>query len=279
MANHQVATGTMAAALAPIVTTSAVYYDVADTLDLITTPLLKGRIFGSVAWAVDAQILNTARALFWNAFALARVADDPVNKLEDFMNIVHERIHNDELALYEMGFDEGPLTTARKLLWLRNTYHERAMQYDDKYKPLTLEEMLERERPEQVRGQSRENLRTLAEFSAEGDTDQVKVIEQMLIKQAEDQALNNFETRKLINPLIGQILRKLEPIECQFYELDTTAQRRVIEASQRAVDRTLTDLARRASPIEFAIMAREGLSTRKELSTVLTAPKFKRDET
>jgi len=279
---------TLAAALtqAGVVSSNFVYFDLMDDLDdRLSNGELKARVFSSLAWNMDMTVINTARSLFYDAYR----ETTEVNTIDAFntfmMNV------RDMSAAGQHSHDIGFENTASydqlvNLLNMRHYWHDFARASATReYKPKTLLELMTSEKQQAVSSLDRQKLSMLAEFAADGDSEQTKQMLSVLIERQDIRFKDAFEVRRKIAPSINAIIMRatdsaaiLNDGQCpHFHMLPLTSQQRFTRSGVSAIERALSDMGtmRSITMMEFALYLKEGGMAMKALNEVLKAPKFR----
>jgi len=276
-------------AIAKVVNSSYVYFDLHETLkSLLPHELLYARVLSSLAWTLDTNIVNNARGVVYDLYSEA-MATGTIDSWAEFINALKE-IEASEANAVLNGFEEtGNFKVLVELLNQSKSWHDQAEAAADraeiKYRKRSLEELLANEQPQRVDTFTRDNLATIAKHVAKGDTNRERITTEMLIRQRTNQAASQHEQRQKLQPAVLRVLHEAQRRcdnagydneDIAFHTLPLAVQVRMIEATIRIIERTLTDLSgyRQITPIAFAGITAEGFDAMDHLKLVLKAPKY-----
>lgn len=245
-----------------------------DPIDFVSTRVTHDRakqsILSSMAWSIDMLLLGTLRSLFFSVFRDMQANGD-IDSYNEFLATMSEK-EGAEANLVEQGFTNraGDIDTARKLMLLRQEWHDAALRgASADRRMLTVEELLRSERPQQVTALTRAKLEALAEDDAGGDKELAAEVLKELLLREEMQALDRHESNKQRVPAMCHMAHFIEATgtanSAEFSELPLDVRKRLILSIQRSISQATQRLTsdRSVSVIEF-------LAVRKELKAVAT---------
>lgn len=276
-----------AMAQAGIVASNYKFFDLFDTLDdKLMDGELKSRVFASLAWVCDMQAINAARGVFYETY----VEETEVNTIDAFNEFVvncAEIAANDQHGR-EIGFSgSNSWGKLMQLLRLRVDLHDQAGRYATRrYDPKSLSAIMANERQQQISNIDRQKVEAMAEAMADGDDELKKLMVEQLLLVHGERFQKSFETRRKTAPAIMGVITRAQHLlkvdahgqyeHMAFHDLDETIQINFIEQAVKAVDRALADMAvmRSITVPEYAVYLKEGAMIKRELGTVLKAPKY-----
>ena len=187
MATHRVPAGTVERVL-----TGTNFFDPMDTIvDKLErfTPLLS-RVSASMAWQLDATIINQARTVLFERWDSVGELD---REIEDPFNNFCQRV-GDDLNHPELYQDESAERTLALLLGLSPMWHDAAASQHDRddrramYNPKALSQLMIDEKPRFAKGDTISKWQLSAAKSAKKTADAMRANEQAHVKTLADQA-------------------------------------------------------------------------------------------
>ncbi len=263
------------------------FFDIMDTLDTVLVhPLMKARVLSSMAWSMDASIINVARNVFWDTHKEASVN----GHIDDFANFINTMadMQANENYVEDLGFElgAGRLQQLSLMLKLSVDWHDKAEQAavaaGVKYTPKGFEELMASEKVQVLDTLSKAKLDALIEATFEGEEHTPEEIEQakkMLTAQQQERLQQMHASRQAVAPAVLRIISYGAYRECDatdFWQLPVDAQARMVTAAIRSIQRTMTDLAgyKAITVIEYVGLIKESKAAERALNDVLKTPRF-----
>lgn len=268
-------------------TVSAINYDPLDHLDtILPNDKLRARVVSSLAWYTDVLITGEARGLFYKLYEIAQTeglsieAGTSVNNYNDFLKLMQSK-EQQEANLVEQGFMEGSgVQTLRKLLLLRQTYHDAAVGLSNRHRAPTIEELLANERPMKITTLTKDKLRALAKHMSDDDNDKETMLFDELVKRENQRAADMHKRRMEIAPILTSMISFIEHTGtddvAELSDLPVDMRKRLIENIAKSIDRSVSELAsdRSTNAIEYCSVLIEGKAARQAVERVLAHPIF-----
>lgn len=275
---------TNATAIATAVQSSFSHYNVLDTIEDITHPTLKAMVLSSMEWSIKTQCINQARNVFYQ---VRKDADDMVTEggLSEFVNAIAGLEANAQYNT-DLGFAQNgsAITKVAQLMQSAQQWYDKAETAHGSakmtFKCKTFEELVADEKVRLLDDNTKSKISAYGSMIARGDVTKQALITEALIKQQQNNQINQAKSRELVAPAVMTILGMAEyrggGEEIEFYELDTDVQKRLISAAKGAVERSMTTLAtwRGVSMKDYADLLLDGFKAIEELDAVLNSTKF-----
>lgn len=261
------------------------HFDVLDTIENITHPLLKAMVLGSMEWSIKTQCINIARDVFYRVRESAGEHENAIDNFNEFINAMAELKANEQYNT-DLGFEEntGALQQLAMLTTIRQTWYDQAEMAHGSaklpFKTKSYEELIAAEKVRNVDAEIAGNLGALAEFASKGDPDKAARAKEALIRQQQIKFASQHSTRQLIAPAVVNIITMAEyraTDDVSFWQLANETQERLITATRSAIERNLATLAtwRGVTQFEYATaVLPDAFTAIDELTAVLASPKF-----
>lgn len=241
-----------------------VYWDLLDTLSEVKNQTLRMKIAENLTYAVGGLVLAKANAL---VYEVRRAMEENV-ALEQ----ISLMLESDGWRSAMQGFN-NPLADLSSLIGFRRRLVDEAelaaSAVGKVVKIKTLATMVQEEEARPLRKDQITNLRTIAEFTCE-DPHDVDEVHKALVNMHTQKTEHWVHLRKMMAPATLFVIEKASGMheDASFYALPAEIQQRIIEQTNRAIDKVSSGLAVNGmTPLEFGPMFAGGLALKRELST------------
>lgn len=271
---------------APVAQSTYAHYDVMDTIENVTHPMLRAMVLGSMEWSVSAAIINLARDTFYRLRDAQQHTETTIDDFNEFINTVAELKANEQYN-QTLGFEEngGAMQQLALLVGIKHHWYDLAEiahgSAKMRFAPRTYEELIASEKVRSVDDEMKTNLEALAAFASRGDAKRAEVAKEQLLKQQQFKFASQHASRQLVAPAVVNIINMAEyrnaGAQPEFWQLPVEMQERLITSTRKAIERTLETLAtwRGITAVEYATaILPDAFAAIDELDTVLKAPKF-----
>ena len=249
-----------------------------DPLDLVenTNAYLKYEVLSGMAWRLDNTCIATARSLF---FGMRTARHDTIDDFNEFINEVAELKANESYNV-DLGFEEnaGLLQSLSMLLVLRKHWHDHAemagVVIGAKYAPKTLEELVDSEKKQELRGDDAIKLEMLAKIATRKHPDRYDQVLTTLKQREAQRAERTFETRKLTAPAVKSIFCVAEyrgGDDVAFHQLSDELRARLLLQTKGAFELAVERLATRkaVTTVAYAVATVEAFDAMDRLDAVI----------